>query len=282
MLFGPARKCLGYDGFDCDADLTGADHRRKRCPSCAANYKRCYTSDLCKEARRVSKHSKPRRCLGYPGHDCDVDLTEAHGGRRRCPGCYVENHRLLMQDRYLANRPAPVRISRSGEPDILPCARCNKWLPVEAFGWTSKKSGRRRSYCRPCESLGQMEWRKANPDREKAMQARANKRARERRRNLPPEDRIKYSLRISARRLGFDPDEIATHYSSHSGLCDICGRHPREVNRLRMRLCIDHDHKTGKFRGLLCTDCNLWIGLAQDDPKLLLAAVRYLLAARAD
>jgi hypothetical protein len=39
---------------------------------------------------------------------------------------------------------------------------------------------------------------------------------------------------------------------------------------------IDHDHVTGQVRGLLCSKCNLALGLLSDDPKVIAAALRYL------
>jgi hypothetical protein len=39
---------------------------------------------------------------------------------------------------------------------------------------------------------------------------------------------------------------------------------------------IDHDHLTGQVRGLLCNNCNLAVGLLQDDPEIIRAAARYV------
>lgn len=55
--------------------------------------------------------------------------------------------------------------------------------------------------------------------------------------------------------------------------CAICGVHASELDRA---LCVDHDHKTGQVRGLLCNNCNRSIGLLQDDPDVLRAALIYL------
>jgi hypothetical protein len=55
--------------------------------------------------------------------------------------------------------------------------------------------------------------------------------------------------------------------------CAICGR--AEPNG-RGRWHIDHDHKTGKVRGLLCNNCNVLLGHAHEDPAILWAAIDYL------
>ena len=57
------------------------------------------------------------------------------------------------------------------------------------------------------------------------------------------------------------------------GVCEICGR----TNGAR-RLAVDHDHNTGKVRGLLCHRCNAGLGLFRDDPSILTLAREYLLA----
>ena len=62
-----------------------------------------------------------------------------------------------------------------------------------------------------------------------------------------------------------------------SGLCAIC-RGPETIkNHLGIRrLAVDHDHKTGKIRGLLCSHCNTAIGKFKDKVEYLIAAAIYL------
>lgn len=55
------------------------------------------------------------------------------------------------------------------------------------------------------------------------------------------------------------------------GLCAICKTNPG------VRLSVDHDHKTGRVRGLLCRKCNLGIGFLKDSVDFLRNAIDYLL-----
>ena len=64
----------------------------------------------------------------------------------------------------------------------------------------------------------------------------------------------------------WNDDEVVPEVS-----CQICGREPK--NR---RLSVDHNHKTGEIRGLLCYHCNYALAWFKDDPQKLQAAIVYL------
>jgi hypothetical protein len=70
------------------------------------------------------------------------------------------------------------------------------------------------------------------------------------------------------RKYGLTPEEWGELVAAHGDACAICGK--------QMRLSIDHCHRSGKVRGLLCNDCNLGLGRFRDDPELLQAAIAYL------
>jgi len=73
-------------------------------------------------------------------------------------------------------------------------------------------------------------------------------------------------------------DEIL---AAQGHVCAIC-RRPESYVRFGKTcpLSVDHDHETGKVRGLLCNHCNRGIGMLGDDPLRLRSAVAYLERAR--
>ena len=71
---------------------------------------------------------------------------------------------------------------------------------------------------------------------------------------------------------GITLTEYDDRLKGQSGVCKICGG----VNPDGMRLSVDHDHKTGKVRGLLCSSCNSGLARFGDNIERLLKAAIYL------
>ena len=71
---------------------------------------------------------------------------------------------------------------------------------------------------------------------------------------------------------GINDDQYYELLRSQGGVCAIC----LKTCLTGQRLSVDHDHKTGLVRGLLCHNCNHGLGKFKDDPELLLAAAKYL------
>lgn len=67
-------------------------------------------------------------------------------------------------------------------------------------------------------------------------------------------------------------DQYWQLFARQGGVCAITGL-PPEPGR---RLDVDHDHKTGRVRGLLRTEVNKVLGTLQDDPALFRKAAAYL------
>ena len=67
---------------------------------------------------------------------------------------------------------------------------------------------------------------------------------------------------------GISPEKLEQMKVAQEFKCLICKK--------QKPLCIDHDHKTKKVRGLLCRSCNRALGWLEDDVKMLESAIQYL------
>lgn len=72
-------------------------------------------------------------------------------------------------------------------------------------------------------------------------------------------------------------EEHDAKLAAQGGVCAICGQPPKPGGvRAASRLHMDHDHKTGRNRDLICNSCNKGIGDFKDDPVLMRAAAAYV------
>jgi hypothetical protein len=89
-----------------------------------------------------------------------------------------------------------------------------------------------------------------------------------------PDKRYKNELK----RFGITPADYNQMLAEQHGLCAIC-LHPEESKSRSgkpKRLSVDHNHRTGKVRGLLCNKCNQAAGFLDDDPLRAVALAKYL------
>lgn len=129
------------------------------------------------------------------------------------------------------------------------CSRCRTRKPTEKFGKGNWLSSGLRSECRDCRRQLGREYRKRNfiAIREQKRREAIRRRERIRTEILAPLGMISINT------------------------CEICGARP--TKRL---LSIDHCHKSGKIRGLLCDRCNFMLGYALDNIRILKRAISYL------
>lgn len=86
--------------------------------------------------------------------------------------------------------------------------------------------------------------------------------------------------RLIERKFGFKKEEYFKLLISQNNVCAICkkeetAKHKTYKNAKKF-LRVDHCHKTGKIRGLLCHKCNTAIGSLQDSIEILKSAISYL------
>ena len=76
---------------------------------------------------------------------------------------------------------------------------------------------------------------------------------------------------------GLSAEEYSTMLTSQHNKCLICFREiSGELNTKNLKAFVDHNHKTGLVRGVLCINCNSILGYSREDKGVLLAAIEYL------
>lgn len=136
------------------------------------------------------------------------------------------------------------------------------------------------------------EWRRKNPEKAKEHAKKSRERnkdkIRERQKAWTEKNKDKHSAKSKAwyaenkdkvrdsllrREFGISLIQYDEMFKAQNGKCAIC---EKEETARTKRLAVDHCHKTGKIRKLLCRACNVGIGNLQDSPELLLKAIEYL------
>jgi hypothetical protein len=96
---------------------------------------------------------------------------------------------------------------------------------------------------------------------------------------IKAENRKRYHLTGKSRRMvreyGISLTEANNIWRYQGGRCACCGKDIEKPGNGR-DVHLDHDHATGRVRGILCVNCNLMLGHAKDDPEILKKAIRYL------
>jgi len=111
-------------------------------------------------------------------------------------------------------------------------------------------------------------WRKKNPDKVRATTRRNYVKNRESLLKRARKSQLK-------RKYGLSVAEYESLLLEQEYRCAICLKHKAD-NTNGYTLAVDHNHATGKVRGLLCASCNLSLGGFQDSEDLLLKAILYL------
>lgn len=137
------------------------------------------------------------------------------------------------------------------EGDILTgtrvCKKCGERKPMAEFHWSNGGKHRRRT-CKACAHARHMELRRENPEKY----------------------RRKDRLQHVNRKYGLDEEAYDALILSSQGRCGICKREFTGIPH------VDHDHETGRIRGVLCLACNTALGKFRDDVEILKSAIMYL------
>jgi hypothetical protein len=143
------------------------------------------------------------------------------------------------------------------KPTLKRCTKCGN-DKIRDTDFFKDKRGSARSNCKACAAREGLAWRKANPDRHRAIYQKTNHR-----------------IHVK-KRFGLEVEQFDALFAACNGVCCIC---LKPESRAR-RLSLDHNHETGALRGFLCSRCNIFLGSVKDDAELLDRAAHYLRTAR--
>lgn len=159
------------------------------------------------------------------------------------------------------------------------CTVCHK---VKSYiDFHKRTNGGKNGYqsrCKDCFNA-LMRQQRADPIRGQCRREYMNKYNQQMRSDPIRRNRQKYQQRLSKIKQVYGITQAEYHQllALQKGVCAICGNPETGKTYGKVRqLSVDHDHKTGKIRGLLCNCCNRAIGLLRDDMNLLLRATSYL------
>lgn len=139
------------------------------------------------------------------------------------------------------------------------------------------------AYCKPCTCVLRKEFRERNPERLKAIRMVYQNKNREKIRASNRSRYRKYlgKYKEAARnywvktKYGLSPEQFEVIRISQDNKCEIC-KTEFITNGMKTNFGVDHCHKTGKTRALLCKHCNSSLGQARDSIKVLTAMISYL------
>lgn len=173
--------------------------------------------------------------------------------------------RLAYAKRYYADHSTSPRRIPGAERESKTCKMCG--IEKARGDFTVRRTGRVGhlvAHCKDCN---------ANSNRGKARIKNERDSTHYRRVEWPSKLKRLYGITV---------DQYNKMLANQKGGCALCGStSPLTGNRTykrtaRIAFDVDHDHKTGKVRGLLCTRCNRLVGLANDDANTARRLVEYL------
>lgn len=164
-------------------------------------------------------------------------------------------------------------------PDTQECSMCHEPKPASEFPTDQRYVSGLASRCRDCDSKRYAAWNAANPRtpgvrlkyylanrleiQERVKTKRRNNLEASLKRERDSHLRSKFGITLERR------DEILALQGGGCAGCGVTSSGSRDWH-------LDHDHATGKLRGVLCSQCNTCLGLAMDSPTRLYALIRYI------
>jgi hypothetical protein len=140
------------------------------------------------------------------------------------------------------------------------CSKCKQWKNESCFCKDSKGKNGVNARCRACCSIANKKYKNTRKEYKKT----------------PGGKKASWRYHVKAK-YGVNTFIYQNLLEQQNYVCAICKRPEVSTYKSKVRpLSVDHNHKTGKVRGLLCDRCNRTLGSALEDKEILLQAALYL------
>lgn len=230
----------------------------KLCLACYADYQRRQAPSPCTRCGEPSLRGSRKLCSacatehdalaqGAPCGKCGGPKERDRKSKRLCLACYGVYIEARRARNGTPGGNAELLAKHAAAPEgHRYCKRKDHYPPISEF--KLRPNGRvDGSYCTPCAEEYARSWR-------------------------------------YLRTYGITLEEYEAILAHQDGKCAICGKPPRTAKTHKgkaqplasKRLAIDHDHKTGAVRGVLCWHCNHRLLGVSQDPEVFRQAARYL------
>lgn len=156
------------------------------------------------------------------------------------------------------------------------CVKCRQGKSEDKFPKNRRMKDGVDSWCSDCHNAASVAYVKVKRKTDPNFNENYNKWTHNKKENDPifrakrSHNGRKHSLKMN---FGITIEQYDNMLSAQNNGCYICGKTPEQNKK---RLAVDHNHKTGKIRALLCESCNIGIGLLNENPKILRDAAIYL------
>ena len=188
----------------------------------------------------ISPRAKLCRPCSYRSR-IQPDSPRRHHDCKDC-GATIENRATRCRQCY--------RSREASTPMEKRCPTCGLTKVREHFGLRSNGVNL-RSLCKGCANDKSRRWYNANPSK-------------------AAESFRRWKLRSA---YGLTQDDYMNMLSNQEGGCALCSTTDPGKKK---HFYVDHCHKTGIVRGLLCNDCNIALGLFRDQPEVMRKAASYI------
>lgn len=141
------------------------------------------------------------------------------------------------------------------------CQKCKQILDISEFYNNKRCAGKKDTTCKPCMKANARQYYAENRE---VVLARINN------------DWLKQKDSTLREKYGITLDDYKILWENQQGKCKICDDFRGLFEEPKRQLVVDHCHKNGQIRGLLCMACNTGLGQFKDRVELLNQAIKYL------